>query len=303
MIENKVRILIADDEPSLRNIITTILEAANYSVCAVCCGEEALNAFKDEPFDLVMLDVNMPDMDGFEVLKRLKPMFEGKYIPVVFLTVSTEIEHKLKALKSGAVDYLVKPVSPDELVARVENFLALKKQHDLLLQSAVYDKMTGVLNKEYFSKRVEEEVSRAVRDNTNLSLIFIDGDKFKTINDTVGHMAGDKVIEDMGLMLRNIIRDVDLIGRFGGDEFVVLLPNKGKKDLEAVCKRIKKYTKDNVIVFEDKKIKFTVSQGATFFSGTNAIKANDLIYTADECLYAVKDQGGNDYCINETKGN
>ncbi|MDD4202820.1 MAG: diguanylate cyclase [Candidatus Omnitrophica bacterium] len=299
MPEKKARILIADDEPSLREIIKTILESENYYVHDVCCGQEAVDAFREGIFDLVILDVNMPDFSGFEVLNKIKPYFEGKYVPIIFLTVSTNIEDKLKALKGGAVDYLTKPVSHDELIARIDNFLVIKTKHDKLSKEVIYDNMTGVLNKDYFLKRVSEETEIANRNRTPVSLIFIDGDRFKNINDTKGHMAGDYVIKEIGQMLKNVIRDVDLIGRFGGDEFVILLPGKGKADLEIVCKRIQEFFQKKPIEYNGQKIPITLSQGAAYFGGKGEVNVNAIVRVADETLYTVKDNGGNGYVIRE----
>ena len=146
MDEKKAKILIADDEVSIRDAIKAILLMDNYRVVIAKNGKEAVEIFKRESPDLVILDVSMPYLTGFQVLEKIKVYFGERYIPVLFLTVSVKMDDKLKALYGGAVDYLTKPTSPEELLARIKNFLEIKKNHDNLKKAAVYDWMTGAMN-------------------------------------------------------------------------------------------------------------------------------------------------------------
>ncbi len=226
MEKKKAKILACDDEASILEVLKTILLSEGYEVITATNGKDAIELFRKESPDLILLDVSMPRMTGFEVLDRIKTQFGDKYTPVIFLTASVKIDDKLRALHSGAVDYLVKPVSPDELIARIQNFLELKKKHDKLKEEATFDWMTGTLNKGYFLKKAEEELDKTLRNKVPLSFMLIDIDNLKEINDTLGHLAGDKMIREFASKLMHFLRKVDIVGRFGGDEFMVMLSHK-----------------------------------------------------------------------------
>ena len=297
MDEKKAKILIADDEVSIRDAIKAILLMDNYRVVIAKNGKEAVEIFKRESPDLVILDVSMPYLTGFQVLEKIKVYFGERYIPVLFLTVSVKMDDKLKALYGGAVDYLTKPTSPEELLARIKNFLEIKKNHDNLKKAAVYDWMTGAMNKGHFLKKAREELEKAVRNKTPLSFIFMDIDHFKKINDEVGHLAGDSVIAEFGIRLKKQIRNIDLLGRFGGDEFMVMLPHKGNKEALVVAKRIEKTVRTKPIVFEKKKISITTSQGVVSLETDKKIEMDQLIKLSDEALYEAKAKGGDCHVI------
>jgi len=297
MDEKKAKILIADDEVSIRDAIKAILLMDNYRVVIAKNGKEAVEVFKKESPDLVILDVSMPYLTGFQVLEKIKIYFGERYIPVLFLTVSVKMDDKLKALYGGAVDYLTKPASPEELLARIKNFLEIKKNHDKLKEAAVYDWMTGAMNKGHFLKKAREELEKAVRNKTPLSFIFMDIDHFKKINDEVGHLAGDSVIAEFGTRLKKQIRNIDLLGRFGGDEFMVMLPHKGKKEALVVAKRIEKAVRTKPIVFEKKKISVTTSQGVVSLETDKKVEMDQLIKLSDEALYEAKAKGGDCHVI------
>ena len=295
MDNEKTKILIADDEAGIRDAVKAILLSEDYDVIVARNGKEAVAMFKKESPEMVILDVNMPYLTGIQVLAKIKRFFGERYIPVIFLTVSVKIDDKLKALSGGAVDYLTKPVSPEELLARIRNFLEIKERHDQLKAAAVYDWMTGVLNKEHFLRKAREELAKAVRNKTPLSFIFMDIDGFKKINDEIGHMAGDLVISEFGIRLKKIVRNIDLLGRFGGDEFMVMLPHKGKKEANVVAARIDKITKGKPVVFERRKIHITISQGVVSIESNKDLTIDNMIKLADEGLYQAKDKGGNCY--------
>ena len=298
MRDEKARILVADDEVSIRNALRAILLSEDYEVIVAKNGREAVEMFKKESPDLVILDVCMPYLTGFQVLDKIKKYLGERYIPVLFLTVSVKIDDKLKALYGGAVDYLTKPVAPDELLARIKNFLDIKRNHDTLREAAVYDWMTGALNKAHFVKKAKEELEKAVRNKTPLSFIFMDMDHFKKINDEVGHLAGDAVISEFGSRLKKAIRNIDILGRFGGDEFMIMLPHKGHKDAIVVAQRIEKLIRSKPIVFEkNKKIPVTTSQGIVSLETNEKVDIDMLIQLADEALYEAKAKGGNCYII------
>jgi len=268
------------------------LLAEGYDVEAANNGKEAIEAFKRETPDLIILDVSMPGMTGFEVHDRIKLYVGEKYTPVIFMTASVKIDHKLKALHGGAVDYLIKPVSPDELTARIKNFLELKDKHDKLKEEATFDWMTGVLNKAYFLRQAEEELEKSLRNKFPLAFMLTDIDALKEINDTLGHLAGDKVIRESANRLKRFVRKIDLIGRFGGDEFMVMLSHKNESQARVVAERLKK-SMGRPIVFEGSRINVTFSAGIAWTEGSEAISITLLLKRADKALYEAKSRGGN----------
>ena len=296
MKDKRAKILVCDDDESILEVVKTILLAEDYDVRTASNGKEAIEAFKEETPDLIILDVSMPGMTGFEVLDRIKPYFGGKYTPVIFMTASIKIDHKLKALHGGAVDYLIKPVSPEELTARIKNFLDLKDKHDKLKEEATFDWMTGVLNKAYFLRQAEEELEKSLRNKFPLAFMLTDIDGLKEINDTLGHLAGDRVIRESANRLKRFVRKIDLIGRFGGDEFMVMLSYKNERQARVVAERLAK-SMGKPIVFEGNKINVTFSVGIAWTKGNEATSVTLLLKRADEALYESKSKGGNRYVV------
>ncbi|MBN1353303.1 MAG: diguanylate cyclase [Candidatus Omnitrophica bacterium] len=294
MDKRKAKILICDDEPAIREALNTILVSEGFEVIVASDGKVAIELFKKESPDLIILDVSMPGMTGIEVLDNIKIYLGEKYVPVIFLTASIRIDHKLKAFHGGAVDYLIKPVSPEELIARIQNFLEIKEKHDTLKAEATYDWMTGALNKGHFLRKAEEELEKSLRNKVPLTFILIDIDSFKRINDTLGHLAGDKVIREFAARLKRFIRRVDLMGRFGGDEFIVMLSHKAEKQAHIVAERLKKSMK-RPVVFETSEISITISMGIVEVKGAKGVDMTGLLKVADKALYEAKSKGGNRY--------
>lgn len=291
-----IKILVCDDDSSILEVLKTILLSEGYEVVAAKNGMEAIEIFKKESPNLIILDVSMPGMTGFEVLDKIRTYFGERYIPVIFLTASIKIDDKLRALHGGAVDYLVKPVSPDELTARIKNFLELKEKHDKLKDEATFDWMTGTFNKGYFLKKAEEELEKSLRNNIPLTFILMDIDNFKEINDTLGHLAGDKVIREFAERLKRQTRKIDLIGRFGGDEFMVMLSHKRKEEALVAAERLQKAMK-KPIIFEKNKINTSISMGIIEVKDIKKVEMNYLLKRADEALYEAKSKGGNCYIL------
>ena len=292
----KEKILVCDDEDSIREVLKTVLLAEGYKVVTASNGKDAVELFKKESPDLMLLDISMPGMTGFEVLDNVNT-FLGKdnYVPVIFLTASITVDNKLRALHSGAVDYLIKPVAGDELIARIKNFLELKAKHDQLRDEATFDWMTGTLNKAYFLKEADKELEKSLRNKIALTFLLMDIDNFKKVNDTLGHLAGDKVIREFASRLKLVLRKFDLIGRFGGDEFMVMLPCQNGRQAVKIAERLKKAMQKPVF-FEKNKIMTTCSIGIVEAGGAD-VEVEHLLRTADKGLYEAKAKGGNCYVL------
>ena len=244
--EGSNHILVVDDDPRSSESLSARLEPLGYSITRAVDGLEALERFNQGSFDLMLVDVVMPRMGGLELCRLIKGGSEA-FVPLVFMTHQNESVAKIEGLRLGADDYLDKNIGTDELHARLTSLLRLKQQHDRLLKRqhdlealSATDELTGLLNHRAMLERLGEEYLRAERYSTSLAVLMLDADHFKAINDTHGHLFGDKVLAHLGAILRTSVREVDICARYGGDEFMAILPNtplcrrfdRGRADLE-----------------------------------------------------------------------
>ena len=220
----KGRVLIVDDEKINCIVLISLLE--DYSTIIALNGEQAIQrALSDQPPDLILLDVNMPGLDGYEVCRLLKQNEKTKNIAIIFITVKATEAEEAKGLNLGAVDYISKPFSPAIVLARVANHMELKRQRDLLEHLHITDALTGIANRRRFDLSLAHEWKRVVRMKGCISLIMIDIDFFKQFNDNYGHAAGDECLKEVAVALDKACeREIDLLARYGGEEFVAVLP-------------------------------------------------------------------------------
>ncbi len=296
----KEKILLVDDEEINLDILEAILEDY-YIVLRADNGEDAISLAKEAKPDLILLDISMPDMSGYEVCIQLKIDPDTEKIPIIFLTAKTDEDSIEKAYDVGGVDYINKPVKVKELLARVRTQLQIQMMIKKLKQSeeemrvlATIDSMTGVFNRRYFSEISERILALSRREASTISIIMFDLDKFKTINDTYGHKVGDRVIISFTNLLKKYFRSSDIIARFGGEEFIVLLPNTDIDGATIVAEKVRKSVEDMEIVLDNSKvIKITVSSGVTQVNieCDNAIE--QAIQNADIALYEAKNSGRN----------
>ena len=222
----QANILVVDDSPENLQVISAVLKQ-DYRVKVAINGERALAlATAAEPPDLILLDVMMPGMDGYEVCSRLKQNPVTARIPVLFVSSRDEEEDEARGLSLGAIDYIVKPIRPSIVQARVRNHIELKRSRDLLEQLTTQDHLTGISNRRRFDDSLAQEWQRAAREQTPLSLIAIDIDHFKAYNDHYGHPQGDQCLIQVARALATCVtRPTDLVARCGGEEFAGLLPS------------------------------------------------------------------------------
>ena len=289
------KVLIVDDIKANINILAKTLENS-YDIEFVQDGEETLKIVKEKVFDLILLDILMPGMDGYEVCKKLKSDPETKDIPVIFITAMKAEENESKGLELGAVDYITKPFCKPIVKMRVKNHLMLKLQRDLLKNLSNLDGLTGIPNRRNFDERIDLEWRRAHRSDSVLSVIMIDIDFFKKYNDNYGHSAGDDCLKKIAVALEtSLLRSSDFIARYGGEEFVAILPETDSYGAKEVAERMR----DNVLSLQIKHafssvMDFvTISQGAaSTIPCANAIPLT-LIDAADKALYEAKKNGRN----------
>jgi diguanylate cyclase (GGDEF)-like protein len=299
------RILVADDEPINRTLIQRRLERAGYTVFVAENGREAVETALTNLPDLIILDVMMPLMDGLEACRLIKNREATRDIPVIFLSARDETDIKVNGLALGANDYISKPFKAEELLARVEVALRLKRERDGLRLSAdearataevaqeraMTDALTGLLNRYGLQRVLSHEHAEARRYSRPLSCLMVDLDNFKTINDTFGHIAGDAALRQFAAVLSEIVRRSDMVSRYGGDEFLVLLPETDLEGADALAEKIRSAAAAEVFGDGDLRFQLTLSIGAsTLFDDESG---NDMIARADMALYEAKEQGRN----------
>ena len=222
--QHKPRLLIVDDQPINIQTLYKVF-SADCQVQMATSGAKALALCREDPPDLVLLDVVMPEMDGHEVCARLKADEATRDIPVIFVTAHNDVSEETKGLELGAADFIAKPISPPVVRARVRTQLKLKAQADQLREMVFIDAMTGVFNRRCFNDRLVAEWGGAVRSGAPLSLLMLDVDFFKRFNDHYGHQKGDDcLIRVAGALKASLFRPVDILARYGGEEFACILP-------------------------------------------------------------------------------
>ncbi|TSE24905.1 Response regulator PleD [Tepidimonas sediminis] len=234
----KPRLLLVDDQPLHLQVLYRTL-SAEHQLFMATSGEQALKVAREQRPDLILLDVVMPDADGFAVLRQLRAQRDTADIPVIFVTAHSGEDIETQCLEAGAVDFIPKPVNPSVVRARVRTHLTLKFQSDLLRALAFIDGLTGVANRRQFDERLSIEWARAQRHGSALSLILVDVDHFKSYNDHYGHQAGDDALRRVAACLReHVRRGTDLVARYGGEEFACLLPDTTAEDARALAQQL-----------------------------------------------------------------
>jgi diguanylate cyclase (GGDEF)-like protein len=296
------RILIVDDEPTNIDILMGLLKS-KYKLVAALSGEKALEIAKSRTSpDLILLDIMMPGMNGYQVCEALKSSEVTKNIPVIFVTAVSEIMDKTKGFDLGAVDYITKPFHPPGVLARVKAHLKLKDRSDKWEQLAVIDGLTKINNRRRFDEMLNLEWKRSLRSRAPLSLIMIDIDFFKSFNDRYGHAIGDQCLKGVASRLRDCLeRPADIITRYGGEEFAALLPDTDREGAEKMANKMRKEVETLQIPPTEANV--TISLGVvTAFSDTGIDSPEALLKAADTALYESKKSGRNKVTSHKLSG-
>ena len=293
----KNSVLIVDDESSNIMALTHIL-SPEYVVYAAKNGQKAIEAAGKYLPDIILLDIVMPEMDGHAVIGALKNDEQTRDIPIVFITGLSNADDEEKGLNMGAADYISKPFSPAIVKLRVKNQIKMLNQIRMIELLSMLDQLTSIPNRRGFDNRMDLEWIRAMRENTYISLLIMDVDKFKVYNDTYGHQQGDRVLQAVAkAVTQSLNRAGDYAARWGGEEFVVLLPNTDLDGALFIAERIRVKIGDEAIPCADgSETKVTVSIGVNSQKPLRAGSRESFIFEADKALYRAKESGRNRVC-------
>lgn len=323
------RILYIEDNAENRLLIRRVLEAEGYEVLEAEDGPSGIQKAEAVLPDLILMDIMMPGLDGREVTTRLRGLTHLAQIPIVALTASVMKGDRERAMAAGCDGYLQKPIDVDRLPEQIEQFLQgkserlspeeevhfLREQNKRLAERleqkvkrlsdisdanrrladiSLTDELTGLPNRRYINRRLREELAMAKRFKTPLSCIMIDVDRFKTLNDTLGHPVGDAVLQSLAKLLCLDKREYDLVGRFGGEEFLLLLPQVDAAAAAILAERLREKTERTPLAIPlGKPARLTISLGIAIFDHTEEINEDELIHRADDALYQAKQEGRN----------
>lgn len=302
-----VRILVVDDLPDNVEILRARLSSRGYDVATASNGEEALTSVKNDPPHLVLCDVMMPGIDGFEVSRRIKQDDALPFIPIILVTALGETDSIVQGLNTGADDYITKPYQFPELEARMRAMLRIKRLQDELDQKnreledanrrlrklSITDGLTGLFNHRHVHELLHDEFERSSRTEEPVAVAMIDLDRFKAVNDTYGHPTGDVILYETARILRETAREIDMVGRYGGEEFIVILPNTGEEEASRFGERVRAAVEAHVFRDDANEIRMTTSAGVAAFPAPRVDSPETLLKRADDALYEAKESGRN----------
>jgi diguanylate cyclase (GGDEF)-like protein len=293
--EARAKVLVIDDEPiNIRTLYRALDQ--DYEVLAATSGAEGLEVAARQRPDIVLLDVLMPGMDGYEVCRRLKADPQTADIPVLFVTAMTQVDDEANGLEAGAIDYITKPFHPGIVRLRVRNHLDLKRYRDMLTGLSFQDGLTGIPNRRCFDEHLATEWKRASRLGSVMSVIMVDIDHFKLFNDAKGHVAGDECLRQVANALRSVVqRPADLAARFGGEEFACILPDTEANGAEAIASAMRGEILSLAIPHPASPVLGTVTISVGVASGVPlpSTPPEALLQRADVALYSAKANGRN----------
>ncbi len=302
--ESTGRILVVDDHEDNVELLRVRLEAWGYQVDTAQDGQQALERIEASPPDLVLLDVMMPAVDGNEVARRVKQNPALPFIPIIMQTALDSTESKVEGLEAGADDYITKPIEFAELKARLRSMLRIKRlQEELeererelleanerLRHMSRTDGLTGLENRRSIERHLETMFAHGVRLSEPLACVMSDLDRFKSVNDEHGHHAGDAVLKQFAAIVKKAAREIDIVGRFGGEEFIVLLPGTVLDAAVTFAERVRKDVEAHTFVYEGGSIRRTASFGVAA-SPEAGETGDELVEATDRALYRAKNEG------------
>src|SRR5690242_9185865 len=305
--ESRGCILIVDDNQDNVEVLRVRLDSWGYETRTATNGAEALASVKERAPDLILLDVMMPDITGIEVAQRIKGNRSLPFIPIIMQTALDSTEAKVEGLEAGADDYITKPIDFAELKARLRSMLRIKRLQEALEERerellemnerlrymSLTDGLTGLDNRRHLNERIDEMFQHAQRLNEPFSIVMCDLDKFKSVNDTYGHQAGDEVLKQLASILKDEAREIDRVGRYGGEEFMLLLPGTVLDAAVTFAERVRKHVERHTFTFPGGSTKRTASFGVAGWPHPKINDSDTLVRMADDALYVAKETGRN----------
>ena len=303
-----MKILIVEDEAINRKLVKKSLQTAGYEITEAEDGLAAWELFQQEPFQLVITDWMMPGLNGPELVHKIRESGQKQYTYIIMLTAMNDEDNVVSGLESGADEYLTKPFNGRELVARVASGVRILKLEEQLMHArhqmevlAMHDGLTDLFNRRAIEEHAEAEFSKAIRKDRPLSIILLDIDHFKNVNDQYGHKVGDTTLQHVEKILSDGIRTDDRVGRWGGEEFIVILPETELESALVVAERLRVRTAEAAIPLENEAtLSVHISLGVACANGQFKSLAN-FIDAADQALYQAKQTGRNKVCTFEQK--
>jgi two-component system, cell cycle response regulator len=305
--ESRGCILVVDDHEDNIEVLRVRLESWGYTTESCDNGEAALALVEKSPPDLILLDVMMPDITGIEVARRIKGNRALPFIPIIMQTALDSTEAKVEGLEAGADDYITKPIDFAELKARLRSMLRIKRLQEALEERekellemnerlrfmSLTDGLTGLDNRRHLNDRIDEMFQHAQRLNEPFSIVMCDLDKFKSVNDSYGHQAGDEVLKQLAEILKDEAREIDRVGRFGGEEFMLLLPGTVLDAAVTFAERVRKRIERHTFTFVGGSTQRTASFGVAGWPHPKVQDSDSLVRMADDALYVAKETGRN----------
>jgi two-component system cell cycle response regulator len=301
--QDRLKVLVADDSAVYRKLVEQAFTSANYSLLVARSGQEAIDLLAEHLPAIVITDWVMPDLTGIELCQQIRARNHSPYTYVIILTSVSDKENVVKGLAAGADDYLTKPFHPDELLARVEvgrRLVELHRQVEaknrLLEELALTDSLTGLPNRRAIDEWAPRQLSGAARHGFPFWVVMADLDNFKSVNDSSGHEAGDKVLKRFAEILKTNSRRSNICGRIGGEEFLFILTHADRENVVSVVERVRRQFEEQDFFFGNRVVKVTASFGISGFQGEQGVLPPDfssLLSQADLALYTAKHRGRN----------
>jgi len=286
-----LQVIIADDDRLSRRVLEDRCREWGFEVLTAVDGNQAWELFTEQDAPRIfLLDWVMPGINGIDLCAKIRNSSQTSYSYIVILTAHNNADNVIQGLEAGADDYISKPFNNNELRCRLNIGKRILELEDNILRMANIDYLTGLYNRRYFFQRMECELSRCRRENRPMGVLLLDIDNFKVVNDTYGHAAGDHVLTRLAGVLHRCCRDYDLVGRFGGEEFIICLPGANQEETFSIAERTRKQIAEESFNCTDATFTITVSIGCV--SAYNS-ERQDLIVAADEGLYQAKRNGKN----------
>lgn len=299
------KILVVDDIKTNCDVLKRRLESNKFVVDISMSGKEALDKINKHKYDLILLDVLMPEVNGLEVLIKVREQYSADKLPIIMVSSFDDVESISKCIQLGASDYLSKPVNSTILTQKVASTLerkALREREEQLLselhRQAITDEMTGIPNRRYVFDVLEKSFLEIDKESKeHFATVIFDIDHFKNVNDTYGHAAGDEIIKKVSFIATSVINAPDIFGRIGGEEFLAVIFNNSKEHLQQICEKVRSTIENDETLFDNQKIRVTISGGVCFTDESTSV--SDMVNKADERLYLAKKNGRNKFYLNE----